>query len=393
MEVFPKKRQTFLEKKILLDKEKFNTFKDFINKAIDDIKNSNDWIIISVNKLKKEQAISTFNLEYIFREIACNSNIEKRRSLTVNGKFVPENARPISFRWNDNTEAVISSNFDFYNIDSVSKEYLSNVIKQHKDINVNTLLAVYKFMHDNALNRWTKITVNDIATHLRMYINKVYDALNLLYKDGKLLCKVEDNKFLFFSLSIDIQKDIHSQDKDEKQLILLDQKQTTEEDIDIKEDKKITSSDSLNSLKNNIIGFFDLQKQTVSDLFIKQSNRLQQTQVIVDKLIANNNEISAKCKEQQQEIEQLRLTNAAQAKELEALKDYSFKFLANATEVLETMLGEMANMADEFVSIPRYALNGNESSKFKGKLFKLVGDKSNEITKFKPESKFPKGEI
>lgn len=399
--------QLRLEKKKLLDKEKKHNMLHIISDIENKIKNSEDWITFSINQIAKDNQINIPNSRLAFSEIMHNPNIMLKRTSTINGKIIPEKARPICYKWNNNVNnmSLLENSFEFYNItDQSSKDYLTDLIKRNNTINIKDLLNVYHLLYTDALDTWTETTIPAIANKLCMFINYVYDILNILYQNDKVLVKTRAKNKTFFALSCNKDKNtlINEFDNIENEILQskneilqpeLEKPSSEEKSLIINSFSEKQPESSLNNLKENIIGFFAQQKKTVSDLFTEQSHKLQQTQTIVDKLIANNNEISAKCKEQQQEIEQLRLMNTSQAKELEALREYSFKFLSNATEVLETMLGEMSNMTDEFVSIPRHALNGNESSKFKGKLFKLVGDKSNEITKFKPESKFPKGEI
>lgn len=413
----------YIERAALLDDKKIKENQKLINDIINEIKLSSEkGTILSLTKIKKEYSISMADCRMLMSHVKGISNVLTEKCSEIDGKIIPVNSRPEIYKWINNIDIIQFRDRLINYVDDFASndvEYLKQY-SEHKD--VNTILSVYNYLltHDFK-DQWIKMSITELSRKIPTPINTLFEVLKILNKDNKVLFSVEHrNMYMYLNISSNntvkqstddkyieqkvieqsskIQDFVQNNDKLEEDDNEKCTKQRVPEESSKIQDFTQNNNDKLekdiNYLKNGIINFFENQKQLINESIANQQYKFNKTGEVIDKLVKSNNELNDKLKQQNDLIIELKKERDDQDKNLIALRSYSDKLFKHTIDVLEMLMGELSNMTDEFVKIPRHQLHqNNEATRYKGKFCSAIGKRVNEIVEYTPDSNMPEKEL
>lgn len=404
LEDLDKKIIKYVERGASLDNKKIKQNQILINNIIDKIKDSKDnGTILSLTKIKNNYNVTMADCRMLMSYIKNMDNILTNRCNEINGKIIPVNSRPEKYKWiNDINSVTFADRLVDYIKDFTEEDI--NYLKQFKNNkNINSILYLYWYLstHDFR-NQWTKSSITELGRKTTIPMDTLFDILKLFDKDNKILFSIDKNN-VYIQLSTSDKQNDEQQAEDNIQNTTNNIKTEYIEERVVEQSSKVESlvqnnndelEKDIDRLKNNIFTFFNNQKQLINESIANQQYKFNKTGEVIDKLVTTNNELNDKLKHQNELIVELTKKKDEQDRNLIALKSYSDKLFKHTIDVLEMLMGELSNMTDEFVRIPRHQLHqNNEATRYKGKFCSAIGKRVNEIVEYSPDSNMPEKEL
>lgn len=403
-------------KRRLVSKRQKEKNKTIISSLVEDIKNHNDWLIITNAMLKEKYDIKDgMRIVYIMHSIKNDPHIiSKNEKILINNNDSSTSssnntgALPFAYKYVtvEEKRSLLFNSIKYRKLNDDDISILNAAYNNIVDDNVNNILCCYSYLKGvNADKNWTEVSLMTLLNRKMIDIDDALNALNSLYEHKICAYKLFDNKTYFHLTTPDKFETINNETIQLEDNTLLSEKQINStnkniQKIDVIEDKstslidnqkEVNSNIDLNEklllIKRNIDNFFDDYREHVKSITEKESEEANKSYAVLVKLQEENKRLSDK-------ITNLQKDYVSQQKRLKDMSDYNYELMKNTFSLLETLIGQSISLIEDFSRNPRYVFSDpNNVNKFKSSMIQTVINTVNDIKKFTPESKFPENEL